>query len=82
MHKSNRDLLVLLRHEVMSEQSFEREVDAIHQLLFETERLKNIVRSHELMDLNQYKIIRNPVEIKRYIRLKKELGFNFLYNLN
>ncbi len=82
MNNSNRDLLVLLKHELMTPQAIEQEVGWLHELLFNVERLDNFVSAHELIDLNRYKILHNSFEIKKTIRSKKEKPFVFLSNLN
>jgi len=82
MNNSNRDLLVLLKHELMTPQAIEQEVGWLHELLFNVERLDNFVSAHELIDLNRYKILHDSFEIKKTIRSKKEKPFVFLSNLN
>jgi hypothetical protein len=52
-------------------------------MLFTTERLDNFVGAHEILDLNRYKIISNPVEIKKMLRQKKlTKPFVFFNNKN
>jgi hypothetical protein len=82
MNKSNRDLLVLLKQEIVNPQSIEKEIDWLHQLLFRVERLDHFVSAHELIDLNKYKIHNNVFEIKKLIRGRKDKAFVFLNNLN
>ena len=82
MNKSNRDLLVLLKQEIVNPQSIEKEIDWLHQLLFRVERLDHFVSAHELIDLNKYKIHKNVFEIKKLIRGRKDKAFVFLNNLN
>jgi hypothetical protein len=82
MHKSNRDLLVLLKQELMTPQSVAFEVNWLHELLFKTERLDIFAAAHELIDLNRYKIHNSSFEIKKLIRSKKDHPFVFLSNLN
>jgi hypothetical protein len=82
MHKSNRDLLVLLKQELMTPQSVAFEVNWLHELLFKTERLDIFTAAHELIDLNRYKIHNSSFEIKKLIRSKKDHPFVFLSNLN
>ena len=68
---SDRDLLVMFRHHAMSENDIEREVMQLNKILFTAERLDNFVSAHEILDINRYKIINNPVAIKKMIRQKK-----------
>ncbi len=82
MHNPNRDILVLFKQELMSPQAMEHEVSLLHNLLYKVERLDNIVTSHELLDLNKYKVIGNPVQVKAFLRNKKEKPFVFLNNKN
>ncbi|ODT52666.1 MAG: hypothetical protein ABS68_08845 [Niastella sp. SCN 39-18] len=82
MYSENRDLLVLLKHELMKPQDMEREVAHLHELLFHIEQSDNIAKAHEIIDLNKYKVIRKAVIVKDYIRSKKEIPFVFLNNRN
>lgn len=82
MNKSNRDLLVMFKQELMTPQAIEHEVELLHDLLFTVERLDNVVKAHEVMDLNKYKIITKDFEIKNFFRLQKEKPFVFLNNKN
>ena len=56
MKSPNRDLLVLLKDEFMSEHAIEREVARLNEMLFDVESFDNISVSHELIDLNKYRI--------------------------
>jgi len=82
MNKSNRDLLVLFKQDLMTPQAIEHEVGWLHELLFKVERLDNFATAHELIDLNKYKVSNNTVEIKKLVRRKKEQPFVFLSNKN
>jgi hypothetical protein len=82
MHKSNRDLLVMLKQELMTPQTVEIEVNKLHELLYKTERLDCFAAVHELIDLNKYKIHNNRFEIKKLIRSRKDHPFVFISNLN
>jgi hypothetical protein len=82
MNKSNRDLLVLFKQELMTPQAIEHEVDWLHELLFRVERLDNFVPAHEIIDLNKYKILKGDFEIKKLVRARTEKPFIFLSNLN
>jgi len=82
MNKSNRDLLVMFKQELMNPQAIEHEVFLLHELLFTVERLDNIVTAYEIIDLNRYKIINKAFFVKECIRLQKETAFVFLNNKN
>lgn len=82
MNKSNRDLLVMFRHQQLSPQDMETEISSLHEMLFQVERLDSFVSAHELIDLNRYRIYRGSFEIKKLVRSRKEKSFVFLNNLN
>lgn len=82
MNKSNRDLLVMFKQELMTPQAIEHEVSMLHEMLFHVERLDNFVKAHEIIDLNKYKITSRSVAIKNMIRQQKEKPFVFLSNKN
>jgi hypothetical protein len=52
MNRINRDLLVLFNQELMSPQAIEHQVDLLHELLYDVERMDNLVIAHEIIDLN------------------------------
>lgn len=78
MNRINRDLLVLFNQELMSPQAMEHEVELLHELLFTVERLDNLVTSHEIIDLNKYKVINKQVVLRKVIRLQELKPFVFL----
>lgn len=82
MNKSNRDLLVLFKQELMTPQAIEHEVSWLHELLYNVERMENFTRAHELIDLNRYRITNNALDIKKNVRRKKDQPFVFLNNKN
>ena len=55
MNNINRDLLVMFNHELMSPQAIEHQVEMLHELLFDVERMDNLARAHEVLDLNKYR---------------------------
>ena len=80
---SNRDLLVMFRQYAMSDKEMEQEVLQLNKILFTAERLDNFVAAHEVLDINRYKIINNPVLIKKMIRQRKyDKPFVFFSNKN
>ena len=82
MNKTNRDLLVLFKEELMSPQAIEHEVEMLHELLFSVERIENLVIAHEVINLNKYKIQTQFNIIKNTIRRKVLKPFVFLSNKN
>jgi hypothetical protein len=78
MNRINRDLLVLFNQELMSPQAIEHQVDLLHELLYDVERMDNLVVAHEIIDLNKYKIINNHIKLKETIRRQDLKPFIFL----
>ena len=82
MKSPNRDLLVLLKDEYMSEHAIEREVERLNALLFTVESFDNISVAHEMIDLNKYKIFQERKMIMQALREKELKPFVFLFNMN
>ena len=82
MNKSNRDLLVLFKEDMMSPQAIEHEVELLHELLYMVERIENLVIAHEVININRYKIQSDFHTIREAIRMKKLKPFVFLNNKN
>ena len=78
MNSSNRDLLVLFNQELMTPQAIEHEVELLHQLLYTIERIENLVIAHEIIDLNKYKLIKKPIQLRKLIRNRELNPFVFL----
>ncbi len=78
MNKSNRDLLVLFNQELMTPQAIEHEVEMLHEILYLVEGLDNIVTAHEVIDVNKYKILRNPLQLRSIFRQRELKPFVFL----
>ena len=79
----NRDILVMFRRFIASEQEMEREVMQLNELLFQTERPDNFAAAHEVLDLNRYKIINNIPAIRKLMRTGKlSAPFIFFSNKN
>ena len=82
MNKSNRDLLVLFKEELMTPQAIEHEVGMLHDLLYTVEKIENLVIAHEVINLNKYKIQNQFNIIRNTIRKKVLKPFVFLSNKN
>jgi hypothetical protein len=82
MSKSNRDLLVMFKEELMNPQAIEHEVEMLHELLHSVEKMENLVIAHEVINLNNYKIQNKALVIKNTIRKKVLKPFIFLSNKN
>ncbi len=80
MKMPNRDLLVLLKSEFMSQQAIEHEVECINDMLRCTESDDQFCIAHELVDRNR--ITSNPKKILKAIRFTELKQFRFLINKN
>ena len=78
MNNPNRDLLVLFNQEIMTPQAIEHEVEQLHQLLYTIEGIDNLVIAHEMINLNRYKVINKPLELRKFIRQRETKPFIFL----
>ena len=78
MNNPNRDLLVLFNHEIMTQKAIEHEVEQLHQLLYAIEGIENLIITHEIIDLNKYKIINNDPKFRKLIRQRELKPFVFL----
>ena len=78
MNNPNRDLLVLFNHEIMTQKAIEHEVEQLHQLLYAIEGIENLIITHEIIDLNKYKIINNDLKLRKLIRQRELKPFVFL----
>ena len=78
MNNINRDLLVMFNQELMSPQAIEQQVELLHELLLDVERMENLAIAHEVVDLNKYKVISKYNVIKDTIRMQELKPFIFL----
>ena len=62
----------------MTPQSIEHEVELLHRLLYNLERVENLVIAHEIIDLNRYMIINKPFQLHKLIRQRELKPFVFL----
>lgn len=82
MKSPNRDLLVLVKNESMTEKAIEMEVARLNKLLYTVESHEHICASSEVIDLNRYRTSRSCQTILGLIREKSMKPFVFLNNLN
>lgn len=82
MKTSNRDLLVLLKDESMSNQAIEQEVDLLNDLLFAAESAENFCVANELIDMNRYKITADRKALVQVMFDAELKPFIFLCNKN
>ena len=80
MKMPNRDLLVLLKSEFMSQQAIEHEVECLNDMLRKSESDEQFCIAHELVDRNR--ITSKPKKILRAIRYTELKQFRFLINKN
>lgn len=59
----------------------DREIENLHQLLFNAESLENFCVANEIIDINRYKIIQHPAKISKIIKRKLK-PFQFVNNKN
>jgi len=76
----NRDLLVLLKNEFMSQRAIDLEVECINDILRTAESDEQFCIAHELVDRN--KISSKASRILRAIRYSELKPFRFLVNKN
>ena len=78
MNNPNRDLLLLFNQELMTPQALEHEVEFLHGLLYTVERIDSLIIAHEIIDLNRYRIISKPLQLRSFFRKCVLKPFEFL----
>lgn len=76
----NRDLLVLLKSEFMSEHAIEQEVECLHVILAVTETFESFTICHELVSRNR--ISSKPRKLREVFQITELRPFYFLLNKN
>lgn len=77
---SNRDILVLLKNQFMTEQAMEQEVELLYKLLKQVESPESFCTAHELVDRNRITSQKEKIlSTSRHFHLK---AFRFLINKN
>jgi hypothetical protein len=82
MYNLNRDLLVLLKQDLMSPSDLDHHLKKLHTVLYQTETIENFTRAHEVLHIDRNKIISKPSRIYKMIRNNKIGAFVFLFNKN
>jgi hypothetical protein len=82
MKASNRDLLVLLKDESMSNQAIEQEVESLNELLHDVESADEFCRVNEVIDMNRYKIHKEQKCLVQVMYQPELKPFVFLSNMN
>jgi hypothetical protein len=80
MKMPNRDLLVLLKNEFMSQQAIDHEVECLNDILLIAESDEHFCVAHELVNRNR--ITSKPTRILKAIRFSELKPFRFLINKN
>jgi len=82
MNPQNRDLLVLTKKVTMNAKQLKQEVELLNDLLYHVEDLSSFCTANEIVDINRYKIIQKPYQIRRAIRERAMKPFVFISNKN
>ena len=82
MKTPDRDLLVLMKDEFVTEQFMACELEKLNDLLYQYETLETFCVAHEVFDMNSYKILRGTRYIQRIVRQQELKPFQFLCNKN
>jgi hypothetical protein len=80
MKAFDRDLLVLLKNEFMSQQAIEQEVEYLHEILLKTEGDEEFCRANELVHRNH--ITQNPHKLLKAFRQASLKPFWFFISKN
>ena len=83
MLKTNdRDLLVISKNALESDDALEQEVLVLNTILHEVEVLQNIAFSSEVIDLNRCRIFKKPDTVIKQLQDKQLKSFVFICNKN
>lgn len=82
MKSSNRDLLVLSKNISTNERELQLEVEKLNQILFHVEAIENLCLANEIIDINNYKILRKPNKIEKVISNNRLKHFQFIHTKN
>ena len=80
MTNLHRDILVMLKHESMTEDDIQQEVEILNEILAQAESPESFCTAHELVDRNR--ITSNSKRILRETRHFSLRPFRFLINKN
>jgi hypothetical protein len=78
MYKPGRDLLVLLKQELMTPQAMEYQIDWLHGILHQVESIESLIAAHEIININQYRITNNPNKLRAILSKHPLNAFVFL----
>ena len=82
MKSANRDLLVLSKNISKDEREMQLEVEKLNQILFHVEAIENLCLANEIIDINNYKILRESKKIEKVISNKRLKPFQFIHTKN
>jgi hypothetical protein len=82
MKASNRDLLVLLKDEAMSNQAIEQEVEQLNDMLYNTESAEIFCAVNEVIDMNRYRIHSDQKTLVQLMFQPELKPFVFINNKN
>ncbi|MFT3748665.1 MAG: hypothetical protein QM763_21410 [Agriterribacter sp.] len=82
MKASNRDLLVLLKDESMSNQAIEQEVEQLNDMLFHTESAEIFCAVNEVVDMNRYRVHQDQKTLVQLMFQPELKPFIFINNKN
>ena len=82
MKSSNRDLLVLSKNISTDAREMQLEIEKLNQILFHVEAIENLCLANEIIDINNYKILRELKKIEKVISIKRLKPFQFIHTKN
>jgi len=82
MKTSNRDLLVLLKDESMSDKAIEQEVEQLNDILYIAESADSFCTANELFDLEKFRVYRDQKTLVSVMHQDELKPFSFLFNKN
>jgi hypothetical protein len=82
MKASNRDLLVLLKTDVLGPVRLRSEIAFLEDLLKEVETLQNVALAYELVDVHRRRLEKRSHIVKEALKGKISKPFLFLNNRN
>ena len=82
MKNPNRDLLVLVKDQFMSEKAIELEVARLNEILYTVESSENICVATEIIDMNRHRIYQTKKQIASTLKEKVYKPFVFINNMN
>lgn len=82
MNSPKRDLLVLSKNISTDKREMQLEVEKLNQMLFHAEAIENLCAANEIIDINNYKIVRKPKKIEKIISNNMLKPFQFIHTKN